>query len=525
MPSLRLPARPESLDAFLAFAASQAAAAGFSPARAGEVRLVVEEAIVNVIRHAYPGIPGDVELRWDAGSGPGRVVVEIEDTGVPFDVRSVPAPDLAAGLDDRKVGGLGVYFILSMVDEAESRRVCGANVLRLVLGPEKPAQGLSAAGPAAGEEARFPLASMNRETYKKGDVLFKAGDKADKMFYITRGSLALPEIDKVVAEGEVIGEMGILSPFHARTASAVCREDLEAYTIDKDDVIRLFNSDSELAFRLVNLCIKRFIENLRAETEAKERIQSELRIARDIQASMLPRVFPPFPGRTEFDLYAVMEPAKEVGGDFYDFFLIDSDRLGVVVGDVSGKGVPAALFMAICKTLLKTEALRGLEPAEVLARVNRLLIPDNETLMFVTVFLLVLDVRTGEIRYANGGHPAPLVSAGRTGFHRLEGPNGVVLGAFDTDAFRTSARRLNPGDLVFLYTDGVTEAMDAGQNLFSEARLAAGLDGADAPGAEALVRRAREAVREFVGGNPPSDDITMVALRYRGPGPSGPRIV
>ncbi len=525
MPSLRLPARLESLDAFLAFAAARAAEAGFSPARAGEVRLVVEEAVVNVIRHAYPDVPGDVELRWKTGSEPGRVVLEIEDAGVPFDVRSVPAPDLAAGLEDRKIGGLGVFFIRSMVDEADSRRVGGVNILRLVLGPERPAAGRSAAGPAAGEEARFPLASMNRETYKKGDVLFKAGDKADKMFYVARGSLALPEIDKVVAEGEVIGEMGILSPFHARTASAVCREDLEAYTIDKDDVIRLFNTDPALAFQLVNLCIKRFIENLRAETEAKERIQSELRIARDIQASMLPRVFPPFPGRTEFDIFAVMEPAKEVGGDFYDFFLIDDDRLAVVVGDVSGKGVPAALFMAICKTLLKTEALRGLEPADVLARVNRILIPENATLMFVTVFLLVLDVTTGEIRYANGGHPAPLVSAGPAGFRPLEGPSGMILGAFDADAFRTSTGRLKPGETVFLYTDGVTEAMDAGQRLFSEARLVAGLGQDDTSDAAGLVRRAREAVQGFVGGNPPSDDITMVALRYKGSGPPGTRSV
>ena len=124
---------------------------------------------------------------------------------------------------------------------------------------------------------------------------------------------------------------------------------------------------------------------------------------------MLPRIFPPFPERREFDIFAVMEPAKEVGGDFYDFFLIDRQRLGVVIGDVSGKGVPAALFMAICKTLLKTEALRGLPPSEVLDRVNRTLIPDNDSLMFVTVSLFILDLATGEMQWANGGHPPALV--------------------------------------------------------------------------------------------------------------------
>jgi serine phosphatase RsbU (regulator of sigma subunit)/anti-sigma regulatory factor (Ser/Thr protein kinase) len=515
MARVRLPARLESLDAVLAFVAEQAAASGYSNARTSEVQLAVEEAVVNVVRHAYPDIPGEVELRWEPGREPGRTVLEIEDEGVPFDIRSVPAPDLRGGLDDRKAGGLGVYFLMNMVDEAESRREGGKNILRLVLGPGKPAAA-PAGSHGPGEEFRFPLASMNRETFRKGDVLFKAGDPADKMYYVARGSLTLPEIDKVVAEGEVIGEMGILSPFHARTASAVCREDLEAYTIGREDVIRLFRQDSSLAFQLVHLCIKRFIENLRAETEAKERIQSELRIARDIQTSMLPRIFPPFPERPELDIFAVMEPAKEVGGDFYDFFLIDDRRLGVLVGDVSGKGVPAALFMAICKTLLKTEALRGLPPDEVLARVNRILIPDNETLMFVTVFLLVLDLRTGEMSYANAGHPAPLVSDGGGGFRRLDGPTGIVLGAFESDAFRTTTTRLRPGDMVFLFTDGVTEAMDPEQRLFSEARLAVGLGGAATESAESLVRRARAAVLGFVRGNPPSDDITMVAVRYRG---------
>ncbi|MDD8027092.1 MAG: SpoIIE family protein phosphatase, partial [Acidobacteriota bacterium] len=461
-------------------------------------------------RHAYPGHAGDIELRWEAGSGP--VVLEIEDEGVPFDLRSAPAPDLRSGIEERPIGGLGIHFIRSLVEAADSRREGDRNILRLVLGPDPPA----AVRDAGDDELRFPLSSMNRETYRKGDILFKAGDRADKMYYVARGSLRLPEIGKVVAEGEVIGEMGILSPFHARTASAVCAEDLEAYTIDKDDVIRLFNEDPALAFRLVHLCIKRFIENLRAETEAKERIQSELRIARDIQTSMLPRVFPPFPGRTEFDIYAVMEPAKEVGGDFYDFFLIDEWRLCVLIGDVSGKGVPAALFMAICKTLLKTEALRGLPPAEILARVNRILIPDNETMMFVTVFLLVLDIESGEVLFANGGHPAPLVSAGGSGFDLLPGPTGMILGAVEADAFQTGSIRLKPGDAVFLYTDGVTEAMDADQRLYSEARLVEGLAGPADGSAQALVHRVRASILDFVRGNPPSDDITMVVLRYRG---------
>ncbi len=540
--SLRLPARLESLDAGLAFIAARAAESGFSPTRTKEIQLAVEEAVVNIVRHAYPNGPGEFELRWMPGAGPGRVTIEIEDAGVPFDVRTAAVPNLQAGLDDRKVGGLGVFFITHMVDTVDYRRDCDKNILTLSLGAEKPSSGskpsaahTGAAGtPSSGaragasaastpplsddEDLRFPLGSMNHEIYRKGDTLFKAGDRADKMYYVARGSLRLLEIDKIVQEGQVIGEMGILSPFHARTATAVCEEDLDAYSISKDDVIRLFNKDSALAFQLVHLCIKRFIENLRVETEAKERIQSELRIARDIQMSMLPRVFPPFPDRTEFDIFAVMEPAKEVGGDLYDFFFVDERRLCVVIGDVSGKGVPAALFMAICKTLLKTEALRGLSPGEILTQVNRTLIPDNETLMFITVFLLILDVETGEIRYSNGGHPPPLVSAGTGKFEPVAGPTGTVLGAVEGCSYVTTTRRLTPGEVVFLYTDGMSEAMNAQQELFTDARLISRLGEGTGKSAADLIRHMRAAVLAFADGTPPSDDITMVALAFNGGG-------
>jgi serine phosphatase RsbU (regulator of sigma subunit) len=406
---------------------------------------------------------------------------------------------------------------MNLVDEVDYRRDDGRNILTLVLGAQKPALDQVRGAAQDDDSLHFPLESMNRETFRKGDVLFRAGDRADKMYYVARGSLRLPEFNKVVGEGGVIGEMGILSPFLARTATAVCEEDLETFTIAKDDVTRLFNTDPALAFQIVHLCIRRLIENLRAETEAKERIQSELRIARDIQAGMLPRIFPPFPDRRDFDIFAVMEPAKEVGGDFYDFFLVDGRRLGIVIGDVSGKGVPAALFMAICKTLLKTEALRGLPPAEVLDRVNRTLIPDNDLMMFVTVFLLVLDLETGEMHWANGGHPPALVRAAPGPFAFLAGPTGTVLGAVETCTFETRTHRLAPGDTVFLYTDGMTEAMDAEQHLFSDARLKAALDAAGESRPERLIRRLRADVQDFVKETPPSDDITMVALTYHGP--------
>src|SRR5215471_1317253 len=218
--------------------------------------------------------------------------------------------------------------------------------------------------PSAETAFHWPLARMKRELFRKGEYLFRAGDSADKLFYIARGALRLPEIKKRIPSGQVIGEMGIFSPGKTRTASAVCEEDVEAYTWTFTQVLDFFREDPGLALNLLQVSNKRFIENLKAETEASARIKSQLSVAREIQASMLPRTFPPFPERNEFEIYATMDAAEEVGGDFYDFFFAEKNKLCLIIGDVSGKGVPAALFMAISKALLKSEAMRGYGPGE-----------------------------------------------------------------------------------------------------------------------------------------------------------------
>jgi hypothetical protein len=236
--------------------------------------------------------------------------------------------------------------------------------------------------------------------FRKGEFLFKIGERAEKLYYINKGVIRLPELNCYVKAGQVIGEMGIFSPGKERTASAVAEDDVEAYTMGCDDVKRLFSRDPGLGINMIQLSIKRMIENLKAETAARERIKTELRVARDIQASMLPRTFPPFPGRKDFEIYAMMEPAKEVGGDLYDFFLVDEKRLCVIVGDVSGKGVPAALFMAISKALLKSEAMRGYSASEIVARGKQPDFSENPECMFVTVFCLILNTETVKLNVA-----------------------------------------------------------------------------------------------------------------------------
>jgi len=381
---------------------------------------------------------------------------------------------------------------------------------------ENPTGEKSGATPPAEVSYKWPLEYMKKEAFKKGELLFKAGDKADKMYFISKGSLKLLEINKIISEGQVIGEMGIFSPFKERTASAQCQQDLEAYTMGRDEVIKFFGTDPNLAINLIQLSIKRFIENLKAETAARERIESELRIASEIQISMLPRTFPPFPDRKEFEIFATMDPAKEVGGDFYDFFFVDKKTLCVIVGDVSGKGVPAALFMAISKTLFKTEAMRGLPADEVLTVVNNRLCPDNQMCMFVTVFLILLNTETGEVQFSNGGHTRPLILSRGGSFEYVAIPGGFVVGAMENIKCDRRSLTLKPGDCIFLYTDGVTEAMNHQHQLFSEARLKESLAKHEGEEITVLIRSMRQEILEYAQGEAQSDDITMLALKYNG---------
>ena len=262
-----------------------------------------------------------------------------------------------------------------------------------------------------------------------------------------------------------------------------------------------------------------------AREREKERISKELDMAAGIQLSMLPGSFPAFPERKEFDLLASMDPAKEVGGDFYDFFLVDEDHLVLVTADVSGKGVPAALFMMIAKTMLKNSAKPGFSPAAVLEEVNAQLCEENGNGMFVTVWLGVLELSTGRLVWADAGHEKPvLFHEGAWSF--LNKHNGVALGMMDPEllelddepAFVDQELCLTPGDAIFQYTDGVTEATDAKERLFGEERLLDALNASRTEAPEALLPYLRGEIDAFVKDAPQFDDITMLALLYHGQG-------
>jgi len=293
--------------------------------------------------------------------------------------------------------------------------------------------------------------------------------------------------------------------------------DVEVLTMGRDEVQRLMSRDPGLAIDLIQLSIKRLIRNLKVETEARERINSELRVARDIQTSMVPRTFPAFPGRKEFEIFAMMEPAKEVGGDLYDFFLVDQNRLCILVGDVSGKGVPAALFMAISKTLLKSEAMRGYPASEILARVNNQLCPENPNYMFVTVYCLIFNTETGEMECCSGGHNRPLLCTHDGVVAFLDASAGFVIGFQENFRFESRTIRLKSGEMIFLYTDGVTEAQNARLELFSDKRLKSCLSGLRDRELREIIAGVKQEIALHAQTEPQSDDITMLALKYNGP--------
>jgi hypothetical protein len=245
--------------------------------------------------------------------------------------------------------------------------------------------------------------------------------------------------------------------------------------------------------------------------------ETELNMATEIQMSMLPLTFPAFPDRSEFDIYASMDPAKEVGGDFYDFFLIDDDHLATVIADVSGKGVPAALFMMSSKILLNDHATIGGSPAEILERVNKLVYANNKAHMFVTVWLGILEISTGKLTSASAGHEYPMINVNGK-YELLKDKHGLAIGAMPNSKYKDTEITLNKGDSVFVYTDGVAEATDANNELFGTDRTLEALNAIQAGVSQKeILAGVRSAVDAFVKEAPQFDDLTMLGLKYFGP--------
>jgi sigma-B regulation protein RsbU (phosphoserine phosphatase) len=261
--------------------------------------------------------------------------------------------------------------------------------------------------------------------------------------------------------------------------------------------------------------VKTSILRIRQMTAEKERIGAELSIATKIQADLLPKNFPLFPDRTDFDVFASMTPAKEVAGDFYDIFMIDEDHLCLVIADVSGKGIPAALFMMVSKSVLENRALMGGTPAEILTDVNAQLSKRNDQKMFVTVWLAIVTLSTGHVTEANAGHENPLICKNKEAYEQLITRHGMVLGALAKAKYKDYEYDLSPGDKIFVYTDGLPEATNTAKQRFAMKRLEESANRHKEDGPEEFLKHVREDVDAFVGEAEQFDDLTMLCFNYR----------
>jgi sigma-B regulation protein RsbU (phosphoserine phosphatase) len=265
----------------------------------------------------------------------------------------------------------------------------------------------------------------------------------------------------------------------------------------------------------MELDINQYIDDLESVTAEKERIGAELDIAKHIQASMLPCIFPAFPNRSEFDIYATMDPAKEVGGDFYDFFMVDDRHLAIVMADVSGKSVPAALFMVIGKTLIKDHTTPDRDLGKVFMEVNNLLCEANSEGLFITAFEGVLDLVTGEFKYVNAGHEMPFICKAGGEFAPYKIRAAFVLAGMEDMRYRAGSMMLEPGDKVFQCTDGVTEATNSSNELYGMDRLGTILNKVKEGTPHEILPAVKKNIDEFVGEAPQFDDITMLCLEYK----------
>ena len=278
----------------------------------------------------------------------------------------------------------------------------------------------------------------------------------------------------------------------------------------KDEIGELFNSFKQMQFELNN-----YIKNLKETTAEKEKMQSELRIAHKIQMDMVPKIFPPFPEREDVDLFAILESAKEVGGDLYDFFFIDDEKIVVLVGDVAGKGVPASLFMAVTRTLIRSKIIKGITSSQIIDQINRDLMQNNDSQLFVTLLLCIIDLKTKTMEYTSAGHNPAYIVSEKGEITVLKDRHGMALGLFDLQPYKSSIYQMEKGDKFVLYTDGVNEAMDKDGNIYDYFRLENMLVKMQKLSAKESTELIIQDIKKFADGAEQSDDITLMVVTLK----------
>ncbi|MCI0666606.1 MAG: SpoIIE family protein phosphatase [Methylococcaceae bacterium] len=524
--------------------------------------LVLNEALPNIINHAYQDrLTHDIVITLEDRDD--RVMLEITDDGMAFDPFARIACRGALNSDSGQIGGRGIHLIKCFTDEREYRRINHNNVVRVKI--LKTSRFLQASNdcsklesgaaaiqntPCASSLDPIEFVAANRDVlaslplcsglpfdllepfflrceYKRlnrGNLLLSPG-KANRHLYLLLSGRLTIHIDSHESEkgfpvqpGDFVGEVSIIDGL-APTASVTASEDSLLLCIHErllwSDFLQIPGTARNLLQQIAARMRARnaaFQESLE-QTLRLEHLQKELCIARDLQAGMLPHR-PLFPKDPRIEVDALIHPAKEVGGDLFDAFPLDSERICLAIGDVAGKGVPAALFMVRSITVLRTEMLNSKDLLQTIRVMNETLSEDNPMCMFVTLMICVVDLRSGRLQYVNGGHNRPLFGNFNDGFHFLEQPRGILVGIQPDAEFQIATRDLKPRDLLILYTDGVTEAMNPDAEEFTESRLLDFINRQSEQSASELIAGIRDAVQVFTSTAEQSDDLTLLALRY-----------
>ena len=367
---------------------------------------------------------------------------------------------------------------------------------------------------AVSDQPTAMLAEQYDEISESAVAAFEAGISDSRVWITT----ALVVVTVLALVGALTVSKRIVKPLETMTKRVVSLggENLqfmmESTYRTGDEIEALAESFATLSARTLQ-----YVDQVRKVTAEKERIGAELSLATEIQASMLPHIFPAFPMRSEFDIYASMNPAKEGGGDFYDYFLIDDDHLCLVIADVSGKGVPAALFRMASKIILQSVAMLGYSPAEILRRTNEAICSNNEAEMFVTVWLGILELSTGKLTAANAGHEFPALKRPGEPFALFKDRHGFVIGGMEGVRYKEYELRLEPGSKLFVYTDGVAEATNAEKELFGTERMIDALNTDPDAAPQDILKHVRAGVDGFVKDAEQFDDLTMLCVEYKGP--------
>jgi sigma-B regulation protein RsbU (phosphoserine phosphatase) len=575
MQPITLPGTLDALQPIREYVKVLAKEAGLGETAVYNLCLAVDEIATNVILHGYEesGLSGDVTIGGELDDG--NLVVQLHDRGKSYDPQKHSLPDdesLSRPLVERQMGGLGIALALDGVDDLQYETGAQGNTHRFIVKtpnaacPPEDGEGLKA---LSDEHRKLRiLLSISRslgQEIQLDRLLTLIVSEVTSAMEAERSSLLLydaasNELVSKVAEGmsarEIRVPLGIgvagatarslhtinipdayldnrFNPSYDKASGFRTRSILSAPIMGQNGklvgVVQVLNKVNRQPFTtdderfLEAICVHLDIALERAEmVEAYlqgQLLKKSLQLAREIQMGLVPKEFPAFPNIPEIDIAAALEPALDVGGDLYDYFELDRNRICFIIGDVSDKGVPAALFMAMVRTAFRMAAIaaneEGIEP--IMGKLNDFLCASNHSQMFVTVLAGILDLRTGKIEYADGGHEPPYIVPARGPSVMIEKVGGIALGFMPEYKFRCGEIQLKPGDSLILYTDGITEAMNSDRHLFSAERIEETLD-QRTPGvnAQQLTKTILDGVAAFVSGATQNDDITLVVIRYVG---------